>query len=57
MHDEAPDVIRLVVHLPNQHLVTFYDNESVASINQHAQNQKTTLTAWFDANCDQNIYQ
>ncbi|CAG8524975.1 29193_t:CDS:2, partial [Racocetra persica] len=57
MHDEAPNVIRLVVHLPGQHLVTFTDNESLVNVAQLAQNQKSTLKAWFDANCDQNICQ
>jgi len=57
MHDEAPDVMRLVVHLPGQHLVTFSDNESLDIVLQRAQNQRTTLTAWFDANCDENLYQ
>ena len=56
MHDEAPDVIRLVVHLPGQYLVTFSDNESLDTITQRARNQKTTLTAWFEANRDQTIY-
>ncbi|CAG8590817.1 9649_t:CDS:2, partial [Cetraspora pellucida] len=52
MHNEAPDIMCLVVHLPGQHMITFSDNDSLKAIVQHAQNEKTTLTAWFEANRD-----
>ncbi|CAG8603148.1 12337_t:CDS:10 [Cetraspora pellucida] len=52
MHNEAPDIMHLVVHLPGQHMITFSDNDSLKAIVQHVQNKKTTLTAWFEANRD-----
>ncbi|CAG8493504.1 1602_t:CDS:2 [Acaulospora morrowiae] len=55
MHGEAPNIIRLAVHLPRQHLVTFADNESLDVIIQRASDQKTTLTAWFQANSDPSL--
>ncbi|CAG8766309.1 17415_t:CDS:2, partial [Dentiscutata erythropus] len=38
----------------NRDIVLYKQNDNVA---QRAQNQKSTLTAWFEANCDQNICQ
>ncbi|CAG8829970.1 820_t:CDS:1, partial [Cetraspora pellucida] len=45
MHNEASDVIKLSIHLPNQHLITFSDNEALDIVLQRANNQQTTLTA------------
>ncbi|CAG8615097.1 5993_t:CDS:2, partial [Racocetra persica] len=38
------------VHLPGQHMVTFFNNDSLDAIIQRAQNEKITLIAWFEAN-------
>ncbi|CAG8719942.1 9556_t:CDS:2, partial [Racocetra persica] len=50
MHGEAPDVIRLSIHLPNQYLVTFFEDESLKYIVHRSINQQTMLTAWFQVN-------
>ncbi|CAG8814318.1 7886_t:CDS:2, partial [Cetraspora pellucida] len=45
-----PAFMPLQVHLPGQHRVTFRDNEVIQNVIEHANSEKTTLTAWFHAN-------
>jgi DNA replication protein DnaC len=52
MHDQVPNVVRLQVHLPGQHLVIFDPEEDPAVLLGRASNERTTLTAWFHANAD-----
>jgi hypothetical protein len=49
-HSQVPNVVRLQVHLPGQHMVTFDPSESIDSIRARAEQEKTTLTAFFEAN-------
>lgn len=45
MHGHSPAVIRLEIHLPNQHLVVFQDN---TDLREHLQRAPTsTLEGWF----------
>ena len=50
MHNRNPAVLRLQVHLPGHHMVTFDPEEPVESILARAANESTMLTAFFDAN-------
>ncbi|CAB4488149.1 unnamed protein product [Rhizophagus irregularis] len=50
LHNEKPDVIQLCVHLPGQHMVLFQDDERLEDIIRRSTIEKSTLTAWFDAN-------
>jgi hypothetical protein len=50
LHDEKPDVIQLCVHLPGQHRVIFRDDECLENVIERSNTEKTTLTAWFEAN-------
>lgn len=52
MHSRVPNVVRLQVHLPGQHLVVFNPDEDAAVLIARASQEKTTLTAYFDANKD-----
>lgn len=52
MHDRSPNVIRLQVHLPGQHMVVFNPEDSLERVMDRASNEKTTLTAFFTANSD-----
>ena len=52
MHSRSPNVVRLQVHLPGQHLVVFNPDEDPAVLIVCASQEKTTLTAYFDANKD-----
>ena len=47
MHDRHPNVYRLQVHLPGQHLVTFDANEDPEVVRERAQNESTCLTAFI----------
>lgn len=49
-HDQIPNVIRLQVHLPGQHMVVFNPDDNSSTIQRRAASEKTTLTAWFKAN-------
>lgn len=53
MHDQTPNVVRLQVHLPGQHMVVFNPEDDLSTINQRAANEQTTLTGWFAANANQ----
>jgi hypothetical protein len=52
MHDETLFVTRLTVHEPGMHTVVYDDNASIFEIGNSKQNQKTTLTEYFQANID-----
>jgi hypothetical protein len=52
MHDQLPNVVRLQIHLPGQHMVTFDPTEDPAAIMERAATEQTTLTAFFAANSD-----
>ncbi len=44
---------RLHTHLPGQHMVTFNPNEDPEVIRELALSERSTLTAFFDANADE----
>ncbi len=52
MHDGTPSVTRLAVHKPRMHTVVYNDNANIFEIVNSEQNQKTTLTEYFQANID-----
>ena len=51
-HDQIPNVVRLQVHLPGQHMVVFDPDEDAATIVARASHERTMLTAYFEANAD-----
>ena len=53
MHELHPNVVRLQVHLPGQHMVTFDASESIETIMERGAQEKTTLTAFFAANAQE----
>jgi hypothetical protein len=52
MHDETPSITCLAVHEPRMHTVVYNDNANIFEIVNNEQNQKTTLTKYFQANID-----
>ncbi|CAN0904890.1 ATP-dependent DNA helicase PIF1 [Linum grandiflorum] len=50
IHDRTPSVSRLSIHLPGKQPVTFDGRQSVASIVNRPDIQKTMLTEWFELN-------
>jgi hypothetical protein len=52
MHDGTPSVTRLAVHKPGMHTVVYNDNASIFETINSEQNQKTTLTEYFQTNID-----
>ena len=50
VHGQVPNVIRLQIHLPGQHMVVFNPDENMDSILTRASHERTTLTAYFEAN-------
>ncbi|CAG8741214.1 15100_t:CDS:2 [Cetraspora pellucida] len=50
LHNKKPDIMQLYFHLPGQYRVLFRDDESLEDIVQCSAVEKTTLTAWFQAN-------
>ena len=52
IHEQIPNVVRLQVHLPDHHMVTFNPNDDINVLLQHGANQCTSLTAFFKANAD-----
>ena len=54
MHEESPNIIRLQVHLPNQQLITWNEDNTpdVQAIVEQQGNKDTTLTAYFKANAE-----
>lgn len=55
MHEQVPNVVRLQVHLPGQHMVVFNPEEDYHSVQQRASGERTTLTAWFAANANEEV--
>lgn len=55
LHREYPNVVRLQVHLPGQHMVLFNPDEDARTVLQRAAQEKTTLTAFFSANANDSI--
>jgi hypothetical protein len=53
IHEVVPNVIRLQVHLPNQHMVMFDPRDDLGLVLNRGANQRTILTAYFQANADQ----
>ena len=51
-HGESPNVVRLEVHLPGQHLVHFDPNEEREVVMERANNETTKLAGFFKANHD-----
>ena len=52
MHSESPNVVRLEVHLPGQHLVHFDPDDDPEVVMEQAGNEATKLTGFFKANGD-----
>ena len=52
LHAQVPNVVRLQVHLPGQHMVRFDPNEDPQDVLERAANEKTSLTEFFTANRD-----
>jgi len=52
MHEESPNIVRLQVHLPNQQLITWNEDETpaVQTVIEEQGAKDTTLTAYFKAN-------
>jgi len=50
MHDGTPFITRLNMHKPGMHTIVYNDNASIFLIVNSEQNQKTTLTEYFQAN-------
>jgi len=52
MHEEHPNIVRLQVHLPNQQLITWNEDETpdVQTVIHEQGTKDTTLTAYFKAN-------
>ena len=55
IHRQVPNVVRLQVHLPGYHFVTFDPEESPDKIRERAARERTTLTAFFRANADPDL--
>jgi hypothetical protein len=53
VHEQVPNVVRLQIHLPGQHMVTFNPDENIDTILHRASHEHTTLTAYFEANADE----
>ena len=52
VHKQLPNVVRLQIHLPGQHMITFNPDENLNTIMNRASRERTTLTAYFEANAD-----
>ena len=50
VHGQVPSVVRLQIHLPGQHMIIFNPNENIDTIFTRASHERTTLTAYFEAN-------
>lgn len=50
LHDRDPAVVRLQIHLPDQHMVTFRPDEPLEAIMERARSVDTMLTAFFNMN-------
>jgi len=52
LHGQVPSVVRLQIHLPGQHMVTFDPNENIDTILARASHERMTLSAYFEANAN-----
>ena len=54
MHEESPNIVRLQLHLPNQQLITWNEDnaQNAQAVVEEQGNKDTTLTAYFKANVD-----
>jgi len=52
IQEKILNVVCLQVHLENHHMVTFNPNEDIDTVLQCGENQRTSLTAFFEANTD-----
>nr|GAT43574.1 transcriptional factor B3 [Mycena chlorophos] len=52
MFEQLPNVVRLQVHLPGQHLVRFDPTEDATEVLERAAGELTTLTGFFTANAN-----
>ena len=54
MHEEYPNIVRLQVHLPNQHLITWNEDNApnVQAVVEQQENIDTNLTGYFKANAE-----
>ncbi len=50
LHQEEPNVVRLQVHLPDEQLITYDENDSPEEVLAAAEAKTTTLLQWFDLN-------
>jgi hypothetical protein len=50
IHHQKPAVVRLQIHLPGQHMITFDPHQSFTVIQQRASREETMLTGFFAAN-------
>ncbi|PPQ82287.1 hypothetical protein CVT25_008437 [Psilocybe cyanescens] len=52
LHEQIPNVVRLQVHLPDHHMVVFNPHDNIQAVLECGAHQRTTLTAFFEANAD-----
>ena len=52
VHGQVLNIIRLQIHLPGQNMVTFNPDDDVETILERASHERTTLTAYFEANAN-----
>ena len=52
VHAQVPNVVRLQIHLPGQHMVTFNPDDNIDTILDRASHERTMLTAYFEANAN-----
>jgi len=52
MHGESPNIVRLEIHLPGQHLVHFDPDDDPEVVMERASHETTKLTGFFKANRD-----
>ncbi len=50
LHQEEPNVVRLQVHLPDEQLITYDENDSPEEVLAAAEARTTTLLQWFELN-------
>jgi hypothetical protein len=50
MHEEKPSIYRLPVHLENEQMVFFDDDDDLEQVEDRAANKDTQLMGWFKAN-------
>ncbi|CAL1359594.1 unnamed protein product [Linum trigynum] len=50
IHERTPAVLRMCVHLPNQHTVPYNEDEPLENVLQRRRSNNTMLTQWFHLN-------